>query len=186
MNLRISAMAGLGLAMLLAQAGPANSAELKIWSARAISTVLAEVGKNFEHTSGHKLNVINDAGLQDAYVKRIQAGEAFDVFIFPPGLVDELIKQGKIVAWTRTVIARSGVGVAVRKGAPKPDISSADAFKRALIDAKSIAYLKVGASGVQVAAMLQSPMRSSRKSCGRRPTWCRSWLSRAKSSSASW
>src|SRR5688572_19573251 len=125
-----------------------NAPELKVWSARAIKTVLAEVGTEFERVTGYKLNVTTDAGLQDAYVKRIQSGETFDVSIFPPGLVNALIKEGKIVAETRTTIARAGIGVAVRAGALKPDISSVNAFKRALIAAKSIAYLKVGLSGV--------------------------------------
>ena len=132
-----------------------NHTELTVWCARAIKTVLAEVGGEFERASGHKLNVTTDPGLQGAYLKRMQSGETFDVFIFPPGLVDALIKEGKILAETRTPIARAGIGVAVRAGAGKPDISSADAFKRALISAKSIAYLKVGLSGVQVAAMLE-------------------------------
>ena len=129
--------------------------ELTIWCARAIKTVLAEVGAEFECSSGCKLNVVSDPGLQSAYIKRLQAGETFDVFVFPPGLIDTWIKEGKIVAETRTPIVRAGIGVAVRTGAPKPDVNTVDAFKRALLAAKSIAYLNVGASGVQVADMLK-------------------------------
>ena len=109
--------------------------ELTIWCARAIKTVLAEVGAEFECSSGCKLNVVSDPGLQSAYIKRLQAGETFDVFVFPPGLIDTWIKEGKIVAETRTPIVRAGIGVAVRTGAPKPDVSTVDAFKRALLAA---------------------------------------------------
>jgi len=69
--------------------------------------------------------------------------------------MDALIKEGKIISETRTDLTRSGIGVQVRAGAPKPDVSSVDAFKRALLNAKSIAYLKEGQSGVYLAGMLE-------------------------------
>jgi molybdate transport system substrate-binding protein len=112
--------------------------------------VLAEIGPQFERTTGHNLNVYS--GLPADYVRRANAGEPFDVLI--SGLVDSWIKDGKIIAETRTDIARSGIGVEVRAGARKPDISSVEAFKRALLDAKSIAYLRVG-SGIHVASVLE-------------------------------
>jgi molybdate transport system substrate-binding protein len=87
-------------------------------------------------------------------VRRANAGETFDVLISGSGPVDSWIKDGKIIAATRTDVVRSGIGVEVRAGARKPDISSVEAFKRALLDAKSIAYLRVG-SGLHVAGVLE-------------------------------
>ena len=153
MNRTISAIAGLGLTVLFAQADLANAAEIKVWTARAIATVLAEVGPQFERTTGHKLTISTD--LSPPFVRRANAGEPFDIMITGAPPLDGLIKDGKIIAETRTNIARSGIGVEVRAGAPKPDISSVEAFKRALLDAKSIAYLKDVGSGIYVARLLE-------------------------------
>jgi len=153
MNRTISAIAGLGLTILFAQADLANAAEIKVWTARAIATVLAEVGPQFERTTGHKLTISTD--LSPQFVRRANAGEPFDIMITGSPSVDGLIKDGKIIAETRTNIARSGIGVEVRAGALKPDISSVEAFKRALLDAKSIAYLKEVGSGIYVAHLIE-------------------------------
>jgi molybdate transport system substrate-binding protein len=153
MNRTVSSITGLGLMVLLiAQADPANDREIKIWTARAIATVLAEVGPQFERTTGHRLTISSD--LPAAFLRRANAGESFDILISGSAPVDEWIKAGKIIAETRTDIARSGIGVGVRAGARRPDIGSIEAFKRALLDAKSIAYLRVG-SGIYVAGMLE-------------------------------
>ena len=139
------------LAFILALPVIANAAEIKVWTARAIATVLAEIGPQFERMTGHHLNVYS--GLPADFERRAKAGDPFDVLISGSGPVDSWIKDGKIIAATRTDIVRSGIGVEVRTGARKPDISSVEAFKRALLDAKSIAYLKVG-SGIYVASLL--------------------------------
>ena len=81
MNRTISAMAGLGLTVFATQAELANAAEIKIWTARAIATVLAEVGPQFERTTGHKLTI--SGGLPHQLVIRANAGEAFDIVIRP-------------------------------------------------------------------------------------------------------
>ena len=140
------------LAFILALPVIANAAEIKVWTARAIATVLAEIGPQFERTTGHHLNVYS--GLPADFERRAKAGEPFDVLISGSGPVDSWIKDGKIIAATRTDIVRSGIGVEVRTGARKPDISSVEAFKRALLDAKSIAYLRVG-SGIYLASLLE-------------------------------
>ena len=119
----------------------ARAADLKIFTARAIATVLEKVGPQFEKTTGHKLIVIS--GFSPEFVARINAGETFDVVCAPPPVLDRLIKSGKVAANSKTKLVRSGAGVAVRAGAPKPDISSVEAFKRALLNAKSITYLPV-------------------------------------------
>src|SRR5262245_13845705 len=147
---RIISTTVVALALILAPPIIANAAEIKVWTAKAIATVLAEIGPQFERTTGHNLNVYS--GLPADFVRRANAGEPFDVLI--SSIVDSWIKDGKIIAETRTDIARSGIGAEVRAGARKPDISSVEAFKRALLDAKSIAYLRVG-SGIHVASVLE-------------------------------
>jgi len=121
--------------------GTASSAELKIFASRAIWTVLTEIGPDFEKASGHKLEVIT--GLSPEFVGRINAGESFDIIAAPPGSLEGLINSGKVAADSITQIARSGYGVIVKKGTPKPDIGSVDSFKHALLNAKSITYLPV-------------------------------------------
>ena len=121
--------------------GTARSAELKIFTSRAISTVLAKIGPEFEKNTGHKLDVIT--GMSSEFVGRINAGETFDVIAAPPPVLDGLIKSGKVAADSKTNLVRSAYGVAIRVGAPKPDISSVETFKRALLNAKSITYLPV-------------------------------------------
>ena len=149
---RITAVTTLALIFILIQPSKANAAEIKVWTARAMATVLAEIGPEFERTTGHKLNVVSD--LPPAFARRAQAGEQFDILISGSATVDEWIKAGRIMAATRKDIARSGIGVEVRAGARKPDISSVEAFKRALLEAKSIAYLRVG-SGLYIDGLVE-------------------------------
>jgi molybdate transport system substrate-binding protein len=141
----------LGLLVVLAQLSEAAAAELKVLTPRATWTVLNEIGPQFERSSGYKLNVTQ--GIAATLAKRIIDGESFDIFVGPPPQIAMLMQNNKIIGDTRTAIARSGIGVEVRAGAPKPDISSVDAFKRALLNAKSIGYLKTGASGVYLAGL---------------------------------
>jgi molybdate transport system substrate-binding protein len=89
-------------------------------------------------------------------VRRIQAGEPFDFLVASPSQIDALVKEGKIASETRTNLTRSGIGVQVRSGAPKPDISSVAAFRRALLKARSIGYLKEGQSGVYISRRCSS------------------------------
>ena len=148
----ISLIIGFAPFAALAQIAPANAAEIKILAPRAIWTVLKDAGPEFERASGHKLNLSVD--LAAVVVRRVNAGEEFDIAVAAPAQIDGLVKDGKLVADTRTDLTRSGIGVEVRKGAPKPDISTVGAFKDAMLQAKSVGYLKVGQSGLMVAAML--------------------------------
>jgi len=126
-------------ALLVTQA---NSAEIKVLSTPTLKATLDDLGPKFERATGHKLVTKFDAV---AVLKRqIEAGETFDVTILLPAAIDDLIKQGKVIG--RTDISRSGVGVAVRAGAPKPDVGSVDALKRALLSANSISYSPDSAS----------------------------------------
>jgi molybdate transport system substrate-binding protein len=137
----------------LAHAVTADAGGIKVFTTRAIATVLHELGPDFERATGHELTVTSDIAIR--MVRRIQAGESFDVLVAAPAHIDELIEQGKIIADTRTDLARSGIGVEVRVGARKPDIASVETFKQALLDAKSIAYLKEGQSGVYLTGMIE-------------------------------
>ncbi|MGP0089720.1 MAG: molybdate ABC transporter substrate-binding protein [Xanthobacteraceae bacterium] len=143
---------GLGLFLAFASMSAAKADELRVLVTRAIATVLGEVGAQFEQKTGYQLVVTSDIGA--GLLRRINAGEPFDVFTGTPPQIAGLIKEGKVIADTRTNLVRSGIGVEVRAGAPKPDISSVDAFKRTLLGAKSIAYLKEGASGLYLAGLL--------------------------------
>ena len=140
------------LAVLLATPVGAQAEDIRVWTTRAIATVLAEVGPEFERATGHRLIITSD--LPTAFQRRFDAGEIVDLLISGSAPVDEWIRAGKIRAATRDEIARSGIGVEVRAGRRKPDISTVDAFTRTLLNAHSIAYLKVG-SGVYLEGLFE-------------------------------
>lgn len=129
-----------GLLALLSQ-NAATAADLKIFSSRAIATVLEKIGPDFEKSTGNKLDVI--VGLSSEFVGRINANEAFDVIAVPPAVLDRLIANGKAAASSKMLLMRSANAVLVRAGATKPDVSTVEAFKRTLLNARSIAYLPV-------------------------------------------
>ncbi|MBI2090620.1 MAG: molybdate ABC transporter substrate-binding protein [Deltaproteobacteria bacterium] len=143
--------AKIGFLMLLAQGLAAEAAEVKLIAGRGMSVVMGELGPQFERATGHKLMIWY--GIVGTTKRRMAAGEAFDLFI--SGEIDDYIKQGKIAAGTRTEIARVGMGVGVRAGAPKPDISSVDAFKRALLNAKSVTYMPESVVGIHLARVFE-------------------------------
>ena len=130
----------------LAPSGHGSAAELTIFTPRSMWTVLNEIAPQFEAGAGIRLKV--QTGIAATLADRIIAGEPFDVFVGPPVQMDRLLQRKAVVAETRTAIAHSGIGVEVRAGAPKPDISSVEAFKSALLNARSVGYLKqAGTSG---------------------------------------
>lgn len=141
----MKAAVNIGFMLLLAAGMSAQAAEIKVLSGNGARAAVSELGARFERASGHKLAIRFE--VNPAVKRRIEAGESFDVAILNPPVLDDLIRQGRIARDTRSVIGRSGIGVAVREGAPRPDISSVAAFKRTLLDAKSVAYPGEGASG---------------------------------------
>ena len=141
------------LMVLLYTTAAASAAEIKVFTPRALWTVLQEIGPDFEGASGHKLEVITD--LAPTLGRRIEQGDEADLFVGPPFVLERLLQAGKVLPETRTPLSRSGIGMSVRAGAPKPDISTVEAFKRTLLDAKSIGYLKTGASGVYLAKLFE-------------------------------
>ncbi len=123
----------------------ANATEIKVISSQAIKEAYLAFAPEFERSSGYKLattwNGTNDL------LKKLRAGEAFDMVILVTPSMEDMIKEGKVVAATRVDLVRSGIAIAVPQGAPKPDISTTDAVKRALLAAKGIGYSS-GPSGV--------------------------------------
>jgi molybdate transport system substrate-binding protein len=134
----------------------AGAAEIKVLSAVAIKPALDDVAREFERTTGHKVMVAYaTAGLVR---DRIRDGESVDVAIMPRSAFEPLVTQGKIAPDSVVAVARSMVAVAVRTGAPKPDISSVEALKRSLLAAKSIVYpdpTKGGATGIHAARVIE-------------------------------
>lgn len=124
---------------------PVRAADIKVLTAGAMKSVVVALAPGFEQQTGHRLMI--DNGTTGALLKRIGDGEAFDLAIITPAVIDELAKQGKIAPASRSDIAKVGVGVAVKAGAALPDIATVDAFKRTLLAAKSVAYIDPKAGG---------------------------------------
>lgn len=126
------------LAGSFAAAPIAHAAELKVLTAGAYDQVFQALLPEFEKQTGH--TVKSEKGPAGTLKKRVESGEAFDVAIITPAVMEALIKDGKLVAQSYAKVGTVGVGVGVREGAPKPDISSVEGFKRALLAAKGVAY----------------------------------------------
>ena len=152
MKRHVMAATAAGFAMIVSSLLSANAAEIKVMSSNALKTALEELGPAFEKATEHKLVLTWGAAAQ--LKAQIEKGAAFDLTVLTDAGIDDLIKQGKLAAATRTNLVNSGAGVAVRKGAPKPDISTVDAFKRALVNAKSFAFVEQGATGIYIKALL--------------------------------
>jgi molybdate transport system substrate-binding protein len=134
-------------------AATAQAEEIRVLSSVGIKAVVDELGPQFEQKTKHKVTMVFD--LAGVLKTRIEGGEAFDVAILTPAFIDELIAKGKIAQGTRTEVARTGLGLMMRAGAPKPDVSTADAFRKTLLGAKSITYVTTGASGVAFLATVE-------------------------------
>jgi molybdate transport system substrate-binding protein len=130
----------------------ASAAEIKVLAPGATKEVYLDLVPQFEQSSGHKV-MTTWSGTADIK-KRMAADEVYDVVIVGAPDIDAFIKQGKMVAGSRIDLMKSGVGVAVRAGAPKPDISSSEALKKTLLAAKSIGY-STGPSGVYVVSLIE-------------------------------
>lgn len=138
--------------LALMPVGNARAAELKVIASNAAKEAVLDLIPAFEKSSGHKVTMIW-AGTE-AITKRIGGGEVVDVVLIAAPNIDKLISEGKLVGGSRTDIAKSGIGVAVRAGLPKPDISSGEAVKKAVLDAKSVAYSS-GPSGFYIAELFK-------------------------------
>ncbi len=126
---------------------------LTVFSSNGIRAVLQAVAPEFERASGQKLAItFNPANVLK---EEIDAGKPFDVAILTPPVMDAAITGGRIAPASRRTLARTGCGVAVLLGAPRPDIATVEGFSRTLVNARSIAATKQGASGLQFARVMK-------------------------------
>ena len=142
----------LGITGALLLAGSAGAAEVRVMISGGLSTAHKEVVPEFERSTGNKVLTAYGPSMgttANAVPNRLERGEPADVLIMVGYALGDLIKQGKVIADSRVDLAKSPIGIAVKSGTPKPDISSADAVKRTLLAAKSIAYSD-SASGVYI------------------------------------
>jgi molybdate transport system substrate-binding protein len=134
----------------------AHAAELKLLTTGAFKQVVLALVPDFEKQTGHKVVVANDTA--GGVKARIEKGDDVDVAVATPGILKELAAAGKIQAGSETKLAQVGVGVMVKEGAAKPDIGSVEAFRQALLNAKSVAYIDPksgGSSGIYVDKLLE-------------------------------
>jgi molybdate transport system substrate-binding protein len=138
--------------IFLAVRTPAQTKELRVLSSDGMKPVVEELTPQIEKVTGCKLALEfnSSKNLKD----KIQAGESFDAAILTAEVLDDLIKQGKIASGSRTDFARTGIGVGVKAGAPKPDVSTAEALKQALLKAKYVSFNPTGASAPPTFAMI--------------------------------
>ena len=129
-----------------------QSAEIKVIAANALKDGYSQLVADFEKASGHKV-VTTWTGTANA-TKRVGDGEVCDLVIIGSSNIDQLIAAGKLVAGSRADFAKSGVGIAVRAGLPKPDVSTSDAVRTAVLKAKSVAY-SAGPSGAYIVELLK-------------------------------
>src|SRR5260370_28053574 len=143
-------LSAVAAALATAFAPAAGAAEIKVIASNAVREPYRELVPVFEKNTGHKVTI--DWGGTVDIVKRVGGGEVADVVIIPAARIDDFVTQGRLVS--RIDLARSGVGVAVRSGASRPDISSAAALRRALLAAKSL-LLSSGPSSVYLPTLFQ-------------------------------
>ena len=144
------------IAAVLLSAAPALAAEIRVMTSGGFTAAYKDLTPEFERASGHKVSTAYGAsmgGAPDSIPSRLGRGEPADIVILAAPALEALIKDGKVVAGSRVDLVHSNMGMVVRPGAPKPDISTLEAFKRTLLDAKSIAY-SASASGVYLSTEL--------------------------------
>lgn len=134
----------LAFAVCLTTAAAFAQAPLKILSSNGVKAVMEEIKPQIERAAGRPVDIQFSA--TSALRKQIEGGEAFDLTILTPEAITDLTKKGKIAPNTRAGMARSGVGIGNKAGAPKPDVSTPDALKRTLLSAKSVTMTQGGAS----------------------------------------
>lgn len=141
----------IALALIVTTAA-GRAAEVQASITTAMETAMLELVPKFEHDSGNQVHIAY--GPSGAVARRFVSGKSADIVVIDSGAIDDLIKQGKLLPG-RTDLARTGIGIAVRKGAPKPDVSTPEALKQALLSAKSIGYTSPTGGGITVAPILK-------------------------------
>jgi molybdate transport system substrate-binding protein len=134
----------------------ATAAELKVLSGGAVKAALTELAAAWGHETGNRVTITY--ATTGASLQKLAAGEAADVFVLTTEAIEQLAAKGTLIAGTKVDVARVGIGVAIREGAPKPDISTPEAVKQTVLAAKSIAYMdpsKGGTSGIHFTKVLE-------------------------------
>ena len=142
------------IVFLFAQGTPAQAPAVRVLASNGVQGALNEIIPQCERTIGHPLSV--EFGTTATLKPKIEGGEAFDLTVLTSEAVDALIKEGKVAAESRADVARVGIGIGVRAGGAKPDVSTPDALKKTLLNAKSITYAAAGASRPPTDKMLNS------------------------------
>ena len=141
-----------GFAALMGAISPARATQITVMSGAAVEAGLAVAAEAFRQQTGNNVQIVY--ATTPEILRRIGAGETPDVVIATPAALDDLVKSGKIEGTARVPVGRVGIGVAIREGAPKPDVSTTDALKRAVLDADSVIYNRAS-SGLFVESLLQ-------------------------------
>ncbi len=145
--------AALLLAMALMQSTVASAERITVLCSNGFKAVLQEVAPQFEKATKHEIAISYSVSAE--LRRRIEGGERFDITILTPGLMDAMITGGHISAKSREVLARSAMAIAIRRGAPKPDVRTVDALKATLLASRSIAFAKEGSGGVYLMGLLR-------------------------------
>lgn len=143
--MRAGLLIRLGALAAVLSASNVPAAELKVLIAGAFKPVLAAVAADYERQSGNHLVIDNDTG--GALARRIAGGEQFDLVVLPSAALDQLAGEGKLLAGSAAPLAKVGIGVAVKRGAPLPDIGTVSALRQSLLDARKVAYIDPAAGG---------------------------------------
>jgi len=143
-----------GFIFLSTRGAAAQSDHVNALVSNGVKAVMEALRPQCERAIGHPIDMQFNTSV--ALKQQIEAGDGFDVTILTSELIDDLTKQGKIEAGSRVDLARSGIGVGIRTGAPKPDIGTSGAMKQTLLNAKTITYAQEGASRVYIEKMFES------------------------------
>jgi molybdate transport system substrate-binding protein len=152
MTTKLFKAAAVGFTIMSAPSA-STAVEIKVVASVGIQAALEELVPQFERSTEHKLKIT--FGAASELKQQIDGGEAFDVAVLTPAIIDDLIKQGKVAADAHSNVARTWIGMEVRAGAPKPDISTVDALKRTLLGAKSIVYTTTGLGAIPIAHLIE-------------------------------
>lgn len=156
MNCLRIALAALAVVAAMRSGGRADAAEIKVLASGSLKGALSQLVPDFQKASGHRATI--EYGPAGAIVGRIQQDDAADVVIVSRSQIEKLASNGRVLQGSLVNVAGIALGVAVRKGAPRPDISSVEAFKRALLSARSIGYRDPATgstSGTYAASLLE-------------------------------
>lgn len=131
----------------------AHAVELQVVSGNGSRPAVIELCQQFEAATGHKVNI--EFAVNPRALKKIQAGESFDVTVLNPATLDQAIHTNHVLSYSRRMLGRIGLGVGIRQGAPKPDISTVENFKKTLLMSNSVAYPGEGASGIYFEGLIR-------------------------------